>query len=112
MARIRFAVNSSAGKNVSSASSDSVMSTGVPKIMVADIKLKVSPSKRSLKGIATLSAGSGADRAGIGGRLAWAMQPLQQMPAPFGDVDRARRQRLRVKCQSQDIEGLTQQPLG
>src|SRR5512135_2967431 len=64
--RNRSAVNSSAGKNVSSASSDSVTSTGVPKIIVADMKLRTSPPNRSLKGIATLSGGNGADRAGIG----------------------------------------------
>ena len=64
--RIRWAVKSSAGKNVSSASSDSVMSTGVPKIIVVEIKLKTSPLSRILKGIATLSAGSGPERAGIG----------------------------------------------
>src|SRR6516165_7155899 len=66
IARIRSAVSSSAGKNVSSASSESVMSTGVPKIIVADMKLRISPSNLSLNGIATLSAGNGADRAGIG----------------------------------------------
>ncbi len=64
--RIRSAVKSSAGKNVSSANSDSVISTGVPKIMVVEIKLKTSPLSRILKGIATLSDDSGADRAGIG----------------------------------------------
>jgi hypothetical protein len=36
MLRIRAAVRSSAGKNVSTASYDSVISTGVPKIMVVD----------------------------------------------------------------------------
>ena len=66
MLRIRPAVNSSAGKNVSSASSDSVMSTGVPKIMVVELKLSTSPLSRSLNGIATLSDDSGAERAGIG----------------------------------------------
>jgi len=66
MFRIRSAVSSSAGKNVSIASSDSVTSTGVPKIMVVEMKLRTSPSSRILKGIATLSADSGADRAGIG----------------------------------------------
>ena len=66
IARIRSAVCSSAGKNVSSASSDSVMSTGVPNTMVVEMKLRTSPSWRSLKGIATLSADSGAERAGIG----------------------------------------------
>src|SRR6266576_751084 len=66
IARIRSAVKSSAGKNVSSASSDSVISTGVPKIMVVEIKLNTSPSSRILQRIATLSDDSGADRAGIG----------------------------------------------
>ena len=66
MLRIRPAVNSSAGKNVSSASSASVMSTGVPKIMVVEIKLSTSPLSRSLNGIATLSDDSDAERAGIG----------------------------------------------
>ena len=42
MLRIRSAVRSSAGKNVSSASSDSVISTGVPKIIVVEIKLSTS----------------------------------------------------------------------
>ena len=64
--RIRSAVSSSAGKNVSSASSDSVMSTGVPKIIVVEIKLNTSPPSRILKGIATLSDDSGPERAGIG----------------------------------------------
>ena len=64
--RIRSAVNSSAGKNVSSASSESVTSTGVPKIIVADMKLSTSLPNRNLNGIATLSAGNGADLAGIG----------------------------------------------
>src|SRR5258708_34101588 len=59
--RIRSAVKSSAGKNVSSASSDSVISTGVPKIIVVEKKLKVSPSSRILKGIQTWSGGSGTD---------------------------------------------------
>src|ERR1700729_3832863 len=67
--RIRSAVRSSAGKKVSSASSDSVMSTGVPKIMVVEKKLKMSPSSRILKGIATLSDDSGPERAGIGNAL-------------------------------------------
>src|SRR5258708_29023617 len=67
--RIRSAVKSSAGKNVSSASSDSVISTGVPKIIVVEKKLKMSPPSRILNGIATLSDDSGADRAGIGKAL-------------------------------------------
>ena len=62
MLRIRSAVSSSAGRNVSSASSDSVMSTGVPKIMVVEMKLRTSSLCRSLKGIATLSDDSGAER--------------------------------------------------
>src|SRR6476660_3438453 len=66
IARSRPAVSSSAGKKVSSASSDRVISTGVPKIIVVEIKLSTSPLSRILKGIATLSAESGADRAGIG----------------------------------------------
>src|SRR6202035_2146415 len=66
IACIRAAVRSSAGKNVSSASSDSVTSTGVPKIIVVDIKLKISSPNRILNGIATVSDASGADRAGIG----------------------------------------------
>ena len=66
MFRIRSAVRSSAGKKVSSASSDSVISTGVPKIMVVEMKLSTSPSSRILKGIATLSDDSGPERAGIG----------------------------------------------
>ena len=41
------------------------MSTGVPKIMVVEMKLSTSPFSRSLKGIATLSDDSGAERAGI-----------------------------------------------
>src|SRR5262249_31112595 len=61
----RRAVNSSAGKKVSSASSCSVMSTGVPNTMVVEMKLSTSPWWRSLNGIATLSGGSGPDRAGI-----------------------------------------------
>src|SRR3954454_17128432 len=65
-ARIRSAVRSSAGKNVSSASSDNVTSTGVPKIMVVDIKLNISSPNRILNGIATLSVDNGAERAGIG----------------------------------------------
>jgi hypothetical protein len=66
IARIRTAVRSSAGKNVSTASSDSVISTGVPKIIVVEKKLRTSPSSRILKGIATLSEDSGAARAGNG----------------------------------------------
>src|SRR5579863_2871156 len=61
----RAAVNSSAGKNVSIAISESVTSIGVPKIMVADMKLSTSPPNRSFKGIATLSGGKGPDRAGM-----------------------------------------------
>ena len=101
------------------------MSTGVPKIIVAEIKLSTSPPNRNLKGIATLSAGSGAgprrdriglqlvielDQFGIGGRLALAMQPLQEMPGPFGEVDGTPRQRLGVKGQTQNVEGLAEQP--
>ena len=63
--RIRSAVRSSAGKKVSSASSCSVMSTGVPNTMVVEMKLSTSPLSRSLKGIATLSAETGPERAGI-----------------------------------------------
>ena len=55
IARILSAVRSSGGKNVSSANSDKVMSTGVPKIIVVEMKLSTSPPSRSLKGIATLS---------------------------------------------------------
>ena len=56
---------SSAGKKVSSASSCSVMSTGVPNTMVVEMKLSTSSLRRSLKGIATLSAETGPERAGI-----------------------------------------------
>ena len=102
------------------------MSTGVPKIIVVEKKLRTSPSSRILKGIATLSADSGAgarrDRIGlqlviefyqfgIGGGLALPVQPLQQMAAPFGEIDGARRQRLGVKGEPQDVEGLAEQPL-
>jgi hypothetical protein len=41
-----------------------VISTGVPKIMVVEIKPKISSPNRILKGIATLSADSGPERAG------------------------------------------------
>ncbi len=90
------------------------MSTGVLKIMVVEMKLSTSPFSRSLNGIATLSDDSGAGRAGIGiglqvgmefeqfrigGRLALLVQPLQQMAAPFGEIDGARRQRLRGERQ-------------
>ena len=47
---------------------------------------------------------------GIGGGLALAVQPLQQMAAPFGEVDGARRQRLGMKGEPQDVEGLAEQP--
>ncbi len=99
-------MRSSAGKNVSSASSDSVMSTGVPNTMVVEKKLRTSPSWRSLKGIATLSFDRGAARAGsdglfevvvkldqlgIGGGFLLPLQPRsQQMAAPFGEVDPVR----------------------
>ena len=43
ISRNRLAVNSSAGKKVSSASSDSVMSTGVPNTIVVEMKLSTSP---------------------------------------------------------------------
>src|SRR5258708_755595 len=66
MVRSLSAVKSSAGKKVSSAISDSVISIGVPKIMVVEIKLSTSPPSRILNGIATLSAMSGAERTGIG----------------------------------------------
>ena len=66
ISRIRCAVRSSAGKKVSSASSDSVTSTGVPNTMVVEKKLSTSPWCRHLKGIETLSDESGAERAGIG----------------------------------------------
>src|SRR5580704_18914589 len=67
IACMRIAVKSSAGKNVSSASSDSVISTGVPNTIVVEMKLSTSPLWRSFRGIATwLSGGSGPLRAGIG----------------------------------------------
>src|SRR3954466_11340344 len=62
----RAAVCSSAGKKVSSASSDRVMSTGVPNTMVVEKKLNTSVPRRIRSGIATLSAEIGAERAGIG----------------------------------------------
>jgi hypothetical protein len=43
-----------------------VTSTGVPKIMVVDMKLSTSSPNRILNGIATLSAENRAARAGIG----------------------------------------------
>ena len=51
------------------------------------------------------------DQLGIGGGLALAVQPLQQMRGPFGEIDGARRQRLGVKGQPQDVEGLPEQAL-
>jgi hypothetical protein len=33
------------------------------------------------------------------------------MPAPFGEINRARRQRFRMKGQPQDVEGLPEQAL-
>jgi hypothetical protein len=69
--------------------------------MVVEMKLRHSPLQRSLNGIATLSARPGATRRhpiglqlliqleqlGIGRRLALAVQPLQKMRAPFGEID-------------------------
>ena len=56
IALMNAAVFSSAGKKVSSASSDRVTSTGVPKIMVVEMKLSTSLPNRIWKGIATESA--------------------------------------------------------
>ena len=108
--RSRSAVKSSAGKNVSTAISDSVMSTGVPKIIVVEMKLSTSSSSRIRNGIATLSAVS--ERRARGDRLGFQLviechqfriravalalaEPamLQQMRAPFAEIDGARRQR-------------------
>ena len=101
------------------------MSTGVPNTMVVEMKLSTSPpALRSLKGIATLSTEIGRrtrrhpigfqlliqlEQFGIGRRLALPVQPLQKMRAPFGEVDRARRQPLGVKGKPQDVEGLPEQ---
>ena len=51
------------------------------------------------------------DQLRIGRRLALPVQPLQQMPAPFREIDRARRQRLGMKGEPQHVEGLAEQPL-
>ena len=40
------------------------------------------------------------------------MQPLQEMPAPFGQIDGARRQSFGMETQAQHIEGLAEQALG
>ncbi len=66
--RIFSAVFSSAGKNVSSANSDSVTSTGVPKIIVVEMKLRMSLPNRIWNGTATASARfmRGPELAGIG----------------------------------------------
>src|SRR2546423_13443344 len=40
------------------------------------------------------------------------MQPLQEMPAPFGEIDGARRQSFGMETQAQHIEGLAEQALG
>ena len=84
------------------------MSSGVPNTMVVEMKLSTSSPSRSWNGITTLSrsraAGPSAaapdslqflvqrDQFGVGGRLALAVQALEQMPAPFMQVDRARRE--------------------
>ncbi len=46
---------------------------------------------------------------GIGGGLALAVQPLQKMARPFREIDGARRQRLGVKSEPQNVEGLAEQ---
>jgi len=88
-------------KNVSSPVRRALISTGVPKIMVVEIKLKVSSPNRISKGNRdpcrptaepsapgsdmSLEFGVQLDQFGIGGGLALTMQALQQMPAPFGE---------------------------
>ncbi len=44
------------------------------------------------------------DQLGIGGGFALPVQPLQQMAAPFGEVDRARRQRFGMKGEPKHVE--------
>ena len=102
-------VASSAGKNDSMASSESVTSSGVPNTVIVLISDKVASPTRSLSrwAIAVPSLWIGrrlrhAARIGpqlalqffqrrVGESLVLAPQPLQQMGAPFREIDDARR---------------------
>ena len=104
------------------------MSTGVPNTMVVEMKLEhLAARAPQLEGdrdiVGRERPGTRRHRIGfqlliqleqfgIGRRFALAVQPLQQMPAPFGEIDSARRQPLGVKGQPQDIEGLPEQRAG
>ena len=65
-ARSFCVVAASAGKNVSMAISARVISSGVPKVMVVDMKLSTSSPSFMRNGTTTLSTAIGAARAGTG----------------------------------------------